>query len=972
MKNLTLLIIVTLFIQITAISQTSCLPEGITFNTQAQIDSFQINYPGCIEIEGDVAINGGDINNLQGLDVLSAIGGELLIFENNNLTSLLGLEGLTSIEADLKIGDNAVLTSLSGLDNLVSVGGGLYIGFTYASGIWYTVGNPSLQNLSGLENLTSIGEDLVILANESLSSLTGLEGLTSISGNLNIGYSPGCDGGNPNLTSLTGLDNVTSIGGYLVIAGNTALTNLTGLNKLTSIGGGLGIHGNYELISLTGLEGLTSINGDLTIGGCAGWSYGGNPNLTSLTGLDNVTSIGGSLGIHCNDALISLTGLEGLTSIGEDLVILANESLSSLTGIDNVGSNTIEDLDISYNISLSTCEVESVCAYLASPNGEITIYDNAVGCNSPEEVLENCHSCLPEGIIFTTQAQIESFQINYPGCSIIEGDVIIQGDDITSLSGLSVLTSIDGDLSIVENDILNSLVGLEGVTSIGGSLWVGSNNYALTNLTGLDNITSIGGDLKIAGLNTGNTYLTSLTGLEGVISVGGDIEIYNNPFLTSLTGLAGLTSIGGDLGIIGNSALNSLAGLENLTSIGGMLQIEGNESMSNLFGLHNIEPGTINDLIIVNNFSLSECDIQNICEYLTSPGANLQIYNNAPGCNSSEEILENCENHCFPEGITFTTQAQIDSFMINYGSCSWIEGDLTINGEDISDLSGLDLITYIDGSVTIGTITGNANPQLTSLSGLNNLVAIGSNLKIYSNQALTSLEGLDNLGSVFGYLNIGDASLNAGNPALSSLSGLEGLNYLGGSLKFSGNGSLTSLTALSGLNVIGGQLRIKDNASLTSLTGLENINAGSISYLQIIYNDLLHECEVQSVCDYLAAPNGNIDIYDNAPGCNSPEEVQEACNAITSIPIFKPVKVFSIFPNPVGPTTIIKYNLSHNSPVSLKIFNISGQKIQTLVNELQNQGEQSVVFNTIGLKPGIYFCTLKTNNNIQTKKIIKF
>ncbi len=35
----------------------SCLPDGITFETQAQIDSFQVNYPGCTEVEGNVVGN---------------------------------------------------------------------------------------------------------------------------------------------------------------------------------------------------------------------------------------------------------------------------------------------------------------------------------------------------------------------------------------------------------------------------------------------------------------------------------------------------------------------------------------------------------------------------------------------------------------------------------------------------------------------------------------------------------------------------------------------------------------------------------------------------------------------------------------------------------------------------------------------------------------------------------------------------
>ena len=81
--------------------------------------------------------------------------------------------------------------------------------------------------------------------------------------------------------------------------------------------------------------------------------------------------------------------------------------------------------------------------------------------------------CLPEGITFYTQAQIDSFQINYPNCTEIEGDVSIYGDEITNLSGLSVLTSILGDLKIGK--------------PFGGT--------SLTNLSGLDNVTSIDGNL---------------------------------------------------------------------------------------------------------------------------------------------------------------------------------------------------------------------------------------------------------------------------------------------------------------------------------------------------------------------------------------------------------------------------------------------------------------------------------------------
>lgn len=54
--------------------------------------------------------------------------------------------------------------------------------------------------------------------------------------------------------------------------------------------------------------------------------------------------------------------------------------------------------------------------------------------------------CLPEGITFTTQEQIDNFQSNYPGCTDIMGTVLIEGNNITNLDGLSVITSVGGYL----------------------------------------------------------------------------------------------------------------------------------------------------------------------------------------------------------------------------------------------------------------------------------------------------------------------------------------------------------------------------------------------------------------------------------------------------------------------------------------------------------------------------------------------
>ena len=73
MRNVALAICVLLLLQTTVFSQT-CLPEGIIFDSQTKIDNFQTNNPGCTVIEGDVWIR-GDIDNLNGLNVLTAMRG---------------------------------------------------------------------------------------------------------------------------------------------------------------------------------------------------------------------------------------------------------------------------------------------------------------------------------------------------------------------------------------------------------------------------------------------------------------------------------------------------------------------------------------------------------------------------------------------------------------------------------------------------------------------------------------------------------------------------------------------------------------------------------------------------------------------------------------------------------------------------------------------------------------------------------
>ncbi len=83
------------------------------------------------------------------------------------------------------------------------------------------------------------------------------------------------------------------------------------------------------------------------------------------------------------------------------------------------------------------------------------------------------------------------------------------------------------------------------------------------------------------------------------------------------------------------------------------------------------------------------------------------------------------------------------------------------------------------------------------------------------------------------------------------------------------------------------------------------------------------------------------------------------------------------YPNPFNPSTKIKYSIpnietSHSSIVQLKIYDILGREVATLVNETKQAGNYEVDFDAdkFDLPSGIYFYQLSVGSFIQTKKMI--
>ena len=76
------------------------------------------------------------------------------------------------------------------------------------------------------------------------------------------------------------------------------------------------------------------------------------------------------------------------------------------------------------------------------------------------------------------------------------------------------------------------------------------------------------------------------------------------------------------------------------------------------------------------------------------------------------------------------------------------------------------------------------------------------------------------------------------------------------------------------------------------------------------------------------------------------------------------------YPNPFNPSTKIRYSIPEYSFVTLKVFNLLGEEIETLVNSEQSAGVYEATFDASDLTSGVYFYTLKTNNSSFTKKMM--
>jgi len=160
--------------------------------------------------------------------------------------------------------------------------------------------------------------------------------------------------------------------------------------------------------------------------------------------------------------------------------------------------------------------------------------------------------------------------------------------------------------------------------------------------------------------------------------------------------------------------------------------------------------------------------------------------------------------------------------------------------------------------------------------------------------------------------------------------------------------------------------KIKDCVVLAwdGLSGF-SLEDGDVAELKFLYKGASSDLSFDTAGSELADLSGNVVSFVARDGHISLMTDVENVERIPSN--------FSLsqnFPNPFNPSTIISYSVPKASFVAIKVYDLLGREVVTLVNEQKSVGNYQVEFNAKGLPSGIYFYKMDAGNFSETKKLL--
>jgi hypothetical protein len=277
-------------------------------------------------------------------------------------------------------------------------------------------------------------------------------------------------------------------------------------------------------------------------------------------------------------------------------------------------------------------------------------------------------------------------------------------------------------------------------------------------LNALDGLETISGNLSISNLDL--SYYDQL--FPSITKVDGNVSFYNTIIRDESIFFSSLDTIQGELRlrylegevfnvnpgfILGGLYITNSSSLKRIGFSNNCDQIT-NVSLLNCDVLEDVSEidniaASFESLSIRNCPSLSNCDLDKICELIDNPEASIQLHNNGQGCSYENQIKSECtgiEHSCPVGDIRIESNKDLMEYQDLFGDCDIIDGNLTIINfsDDDSLLTCFDSLKIVTGTLRI------YGSNFKSLSFLDNVEEIGSLEIEWCNQ----LENFAGLGQV--------------------------------------------------------------------------------------------------------------------------------------------------------------------------------------------------------------------------------
>lgn len=377
-------------------------------------------------IHGYLEFYSASFSNMEVLENISWIGGDLIVSNWHSSQNLEELKNLTHIGGDFIMEFNSSVRSFDGLQSLKTVKGKIFLYFNNfeSFGEWpalETVGGLELianRNLivsSGFSRLKEITGDFRLTGNSKLEILSGFDSLEKIGGNFNFR--------NTATHAIAPFESLQEIGGDFLITYVEKLTNMGTHPLLKRIGG------NFTLLSPVLLETaeyfpqLTEISGNIYIERANA--------LQSLSFLRHLTTIGGGLELRENSRLISIDAFDSIESI--QYILIENWPLKKLNAFKKLKT-------IGQDFSLNIAQIDT--------------------CSLPELQIISGN--------FFTNAAIK--KLSMPQFEELGANFEMRFLEVNNLEGLPKLNKIGGHFQIHNSPMLQNLSGLPDELIIDGKV----------------------------------------------------------------------------------------------------------------------------------------------------------------------------------------------------------------------------------------------------------------------------------------------------------------------------------------------------------------------------------------------------------------------------------------------------------------------------------------------------------------------